>query len=269
MRVVVTGGTGYVGSRVASALDAQGASVLRFGHTDFSLTAGIEPARLEGVQGLVHAAWDFRARTAADIDRINVEGSMRLLNATVAAGVERVVFVSTLSAFPGCGSLYGRAKLAVEDHARMLGGVVVRPGLVWGEPGGSLYATLARLALRAPLLPVFTGERKQLHLSHEDDLARLVASVLVGTRSAGRTIAAAAAEPLSLADILRRIAASNGRPLRVVGIPWRAAWGALRALELMGLDPPFRSDSVVSLVGLSRDPFGPDGPPPGFRSFRP
>jgi nucleoside-diphosphate-sugar epimerase len=267
--VAVTGGTGYVGSRIADAAERGGATLLRLGRADFSLEAGIDPATLDGVDALVHAAWDFRVRTASEIDRVNVQGSTRLLDAAAAAGIERLVFISTLSAFPGSRSHYGRAKLAVENHVRSLGGAAIRPGLVWGEPGGSLYATLARLARGARVLPVFTGERQRLHLCHEEDLGRLVASVLVDGRVAGRTIAAAAAESVSLATILRRIAAAHGRRLRVVRVPWPAAWAALRTLELAGLEPPFRSDSVVSLVGLDRDPFGPDGPPPGFRPFSP
>jgi nucleoside-diphosphate-sugar epimerase len=266
--VAVTGATGYVGSRIADALERTGTTVVRLGRSDFTLESGIDPARLDRVDALIHAAWDFGARTWRDIDRINVAGSTRLLEDAATAGVPRLVFISTLSAFPGCRSMYGRAKLAVEAHTARLGGGVVRPGLVWGDPGGSLYASLARLARTFPVLPVFAGERRKLALAHEDDLAGLVISLVQAERPPGVTVAAAA-ERLSLGEILRRVASSSGRRLRIVRVPWRTAWAGLRALELLGLEPPFRSDSVVSLVSLERDPFGPAGPPAGFRPFIP
>lgn len=266
MTVAVTGARGYVGSRVADAIERAGGDVVRLGREEAPL--GSAPPALDGVHALVHAAWDFGPRTRREITRVNVAGSIRLVDAARRAGVERIVFVSTLSAFPGCPSMYGRAKLAVEEHVRAHGGVAVRPGLVWGRPGGSLYARLAALAERATLLPVFTG--RPLHLAHEDDLAGLVVSLsLADYPVAGAAVPAAAAGPLTLREVILRVAAARGRRVRVAPMPWQAAWAGLRALELAGLRPPFRSDSVRSLVGLRLDPFGAGGPPPGFRPFSP
>lgn len=259
----VTGAGGYVGSRIAAGLRESGWAVRSLGRSagaDVPFALG-DDIRLHGFDALVHCAWDFGARTEAEIERVNVEGSKRLLE----AGAGRAVFVSTLSAFPGARSLYGRAKLAVEAHALALGAVVVRPGLVWGPEGGSLYGALRRLA-RLPLLPVFSGRR--LHLAHEDDLAALVARLL--DEGADRPVAAAAEESLPLAEILRRIARAEGRSTRTVRVPWRAVWAPLRALEALGLRPPFRSDSVLSLVSLDERPFEHAARPPApFRPFVP
>lgn len=265
MTVAVTGARGYLGAHVADAIERAGGEVRRLGRAEAPL--GSAPPALDGVRALVHAAWDFAPRTRREIARLNVDGSIGLIDAARNAGVERIVFISTLSAFPGCPSMYGQAKLAVEEHVRSLGGIAVRPGLVWGRPGGSLYARLAALADRAPVLPALAG--RQLHLAHEDDVAALVASLALADVPEGEVVPAAAPGPLTLAEILRRIGEAHGRTVRVVPLPWRAVWAGLRALELAGLAPAFRSDSVRSLVGLQRDPFGAGGPPPGFRPFSP
>ncbi|HSP73914.1 MAG TPA: sugar nucleotide-binding protein, partial [Gaiellaceae bacterium] len=218
----VTGASGYVGSRISAALVAAGWEVRPLGRaTGFRLG---EVPDLDGVDALVHAAWDFSARTQAEIERTNVEGSKRVLEA--ACG-RRIVFVSTLSAFPGARSLYGQAKLAVEEAARAAGGAVIRPGLVWSEEGGSLYASLRKLA-RLPLLPTFTD--RKLHPAHVDDVAALVGRLL-DEPCTGEPIVAAARQPLTLSQILR---AANPR-LRIVPVPWRLVWAPLRALELAGL----------------------------------
>jgi nucleoside-diphosphate-sugar epimerase len=260
--VAVTGASGYVGSAAARHL---GPEVVRITRPAWVL--GDVP-ELDGVDAIVHCAWDFGARTRAEIGRINVDGSRRLIDAASAAGT-RVVFVSTLSAFPGCRSLYGQAKLAVEEHVAVAGGVSVRPGLVWGEPGGSLYAALRRLALALPVLPVFTGEARKVKLVHEDDLGPSIAA-LARVDAGGGPYVAASDDALSLGAILRAIAAAHARSVRIAHIPWRAAWAPLRALELLGFSPPFRSDSVLSLVSLDQSPLEHAEQAPGaFRPFAP
>ncbi len=270
----VTGASGYIGSLAAAAARSAGWRVRSLGrrpaggdeHEPFALGRGAAAA-LDGADALVHAAWDFDARSRREIERLDVAGSERLLADARSAGVRQVVFVSTLSAFPGCRSQYGRAKLRVEDDVRAAGGTVVRPGLVWGAEGGSLYAALRRLALRLPVVPVFSSRR--LHLAHEDDLTALFAALLE-RGATGRTIVAAAREALPLAEIFGRIANAGGRRLRTVPVPWWTVWAPLRAAEAVGLRPPFRSDSVVSLVSLDERPFErADVPPVAFRPFRP
>src|SRR5206468_10991476 len=77
----------------------------------------VQDLRARKVSVLVHAAWDFSALTAADIHRVNVEGSARLFQLAREAGVRRIVLISSISAFNGARSLYGRAKLEVEADA--------------------------------------------------------------------------------------------------------------------------------------------------------
>ena len=260
MLVAVTGARGYVGSRLVRRLREDGHEVQELNRPAFGLEQA-DSAAVNGADALVHCAWDFDARSRDDIRRINVEGSKRLLSAAGDAGA-KLVFVSTLSAFPGCRSLYGQAKLEVEERTLELGGIAVRPGLVWGPHPAGLYGALAKLA-SLPVLPSIAGAKK-LHLAHEDDLAALVARLLEAPPQPG-TIVAAAPEPLSFREILRRLGAK-----RLVPLPWRLPWAGLRTLELAGLRPRFRSDSLVSLVSLDETPFASGAAPPfPFRPFAP
>ena len=261
----VTGARGYVGSRVAAALRAAGWEVRELARTDASLESGAQPVSFEGADLAVHCAWSFAARGRSEVTRINVKGSERLLNQAAAAGVSRQVWISSLSAFPGCRSVYGQAKLAVEEHARALGGVVVRPGLVWGPGAGGMVGALDRAARRLPVIPALAGE---VYLAHADDLGALVAH-LSGAEPPEGPVVAAARTPLSMAAILRALAAAAGRSPRVMPVPWPLVWGALRGVELVGLRPRLRSDSLIGLVRADPDPFAhgvaPDPVP--FRSF--
>ncbi|MDE2511017.1 MAG: NAD-dependent epimerase/dehydratase family protein, partial [Elusimicrobia bacterium] len=202
--VAVTGASGYLGGRCSAALRAAGFAVLslvrtRSGPNDVSFRLGesLDPSTLKDVDALIHAAHDFRAFGAEEQTRVNVEGARLLFEAARSAGVRRIVAVSSVSAFPGCRSDYGRAKLQLEDMALKSGGVAVRPGLVYGDGPGGMFGTLSRLC-RLPVLPLPDGGRQPLLLGHADDVsAALVAALDWDPSVAGGPVTLAHPEAVS------------------------------------------------------------------------
>jgi nucleoside-diphosphate-sugar epimerase len=253
----VTGARGYIGSHVSSHLERAGHKVLRLGRSRdrddrfFVLGDPVDPSALEGADALVHCAYDFGTRTVSEENRINVNGSLQLLRAAQQAGTRRVVFISTVSAFEGCRSFYGQGKLEVERAVLAMGGIVLRPGLVYGEPGKGMFGALSRLT-RLPLLPVFDGGRQSFVLVHVDDLARTIVEALEWEASkVDGPVVLAHPEPMTFADILRCIAGRQGRRLRTVSIPGGLGVFLLRLIEKLGLSVGFRSDSLVSLLNVN------------------
>lgn len=248
----VTGTGGYVGGVIARVLEEQGVQVRRLSRTTgFSLEASAPPAVAfaDGrVQVLVHCAYDFSATTWANVRRVNVDGSLRLLDAAHRGGVGRIVFVSSLAAYDGCVSLYGRAKREVEHAVSNRGGYSIRPGTVFGPQPRGIIARISAQALRGRLVPVIQHPGA-LHLVHEDDLAALVSSLATSEVPPGTTPWLAAGERTwSLEALLLETARRAGRRVRTVIVPWRLVWGGLKGLEILGLRPSFRSDSVLSLT---------------------
>ena len=97
------------------------------------------------------------------------------IEAAVTAGVRKVVFLSSMSAYFGTRQTYGLMKLAVERTALDLGCAVVRPRLVYGESPGGMAGTLRKIS-RLPLWPRFKSAK--LFLAHEDDVAQAIARVV-------------------------------------------------------------------------------------------
>jgi NADH dehydrogenase len=255
----ITGTSGYVGSRVAEHLSAAGWTVRRLGRSGgdvrFDLADPVPADAFGGADALVHLAYDFSCRGWQETERVNVDGSRRLFAAARAAGIEAIVCVSTVAAFPGTRSNYGRAKLEIERAAFEVGACVVRPGLVWGPHGGAMFGALERAVNRLPVVPLPAPPGLEMFLVNEDDLAELLARMLESwPEASGQLVVAASEESLSFGALLRSLVSGDGRPPRVVRLPWRLAWLGLRALELVGVTPPFRSDSLVSLVAVDADP---------------
>ena len=115
MKVGITGAGGYVGSHLVASIAQRGHEVVPLSR-DRGFRLGEPPSAelLAGLDAVIHTAYDFSARGWTEIERVNVGGSLALLDAATASGVSRFVFVSSLAAYEGCRSLYGRGKVKVE-----------------------------------------------------------------------------------------------------------------------------------------------------------
>jgi len=266
----VSGATGYVGSLVCEHFATRGWTVFEFSrrrssdlapgrvHVPFQLDSPIDPSvfRQNRVGVLIHCAYDFRPLAWAEIHRINVEGSARLLRAAKDGGVGRIILLSSISAFEGCSSHYGRAKLEIERVAADLGAFVVRPGLVYGGPiSGGMFGSLQGSVAKAAIVPLVGSGRQMQYLVHVQDLCELLVAIgSENTRLPRGPILAASRHGWQIRDLLQVLAAEQHANVTFIVLPWQIIWLALKAAELLGIRVPFRSDSVVSLVRQNPHP---------------
>ncbi len=214
MRVLITGGTGYLGRTVVRAVAARGHDVVVFARTASrsglpgTLTDGdvrdrgaIERAAA-GCDAICHMAalvsiWRRRSR---DFDDVNVGGLRHVLDVARALHVPRVLYVSSFLALPPRdrsapveANDYARTKIAADRLAddRLRGGsplVRVYPGVVYG-PGsmteGNLVGRLIADHLRGRL-PGLIGPENPWSFSYVDDVARGVVSALERGRIGAR-----------------------------------------------------------------------------------
>lgn len=257
---LLTGASGYLGGLIARRLAAQGWEVVgltrkpRPGERAFALGGGVEAETLAGADALVHCAYDFAPVNWSDIEAINVEGSARLFAAARAAGVANLVFISTISAFDGCKSKYGRAKLLIEERARAAGACIIRPGLVYGASPGAMFGRLVAQVRATAIAPMPGGGRQLMFTVHEDDLSEAIARALSRPQASRAAVTVAHERPTAFVDIVRAIGARLGRKVAPLPFPWRLMWIGLRSAEILHIPIGFRSDSLVSLVNQDRTP---------------
>ena len=259
----ITGSNGYVGGCVKDHFAARGWQIFELTRRPkpnsrtmrFQLGDEISPELLSGVSALVHCAYDFRPLRWEEIAAVNVEGSRKILEAARAAGIPKIIFISSISAFDGCKSLYGKAKLEIEKIALDCGAMVIRPGLIWGNPPGAMFGKLVSQIQNSSLIPMIGSGSQIQFLVHNEDLcafieryARGAAEILPGV------FTAADEQPWPFKKLLLEIARALGRKPKFIPLPWRLVWLGLKSAEVCGLPLNFRSDSLVSLMNQNPAP---------------
>ena len=212
----------------------------------YDLNGDIDAGLLDSVDVLVHAAYDLATTRREQVWRVNVEGSRRLLAAASAAGVGRIIVISSMSAFEGTTQVYGRAKLAIESSTIAAGGCAVRPGLVYGDRSGGMTGALQQLC-RLPLVPLVGGSARQYPVC-EDDLMGAIMALATTADFRPEILGVAGRDPVTFRRLLETFAAQQGRRPRFVPVPWQVLYWLLRAGEVARVPLPFRADSLVGLV---------------------
>jgi nucleoside-diphosphate-sugar epimerase len=254
----VTGASGYLGSQICETLESGGWQVVRLARSpgkshDQALpydlatpvTARVREA-LRSADALIHAAYDLSLTGPADIWRVNVEGTHRLLEAAKEAAVGRIIVFSSMSAFAGTAQIYGRAKLDIEAMTIECGGCAVRPGLVYSDQAGGMAGAMRKLTT-LPIVPVIAGGTG-VYTVREEDLMRAIARLASATTLEPGTISVAHPSRVTLLNLLRTFAAQENRRCRFVPVPWQLVYWLLRSGELMRLRLPFRADSLLGLI---------------------
>jgi nucleoside-diphosphate-sugar epimerase len=251
-RVLVTGATGFVGRAVVAALAADGeevraavrhapeppfppgVAVVRHGDlaepVDWTpLLAGIDCA--VHLAGIAHAGPGIAEER---YDRVNHRATEALADAARAAGVARLVFISSIRAQtgPAAGHVvserdeprptdpYGRSKLAAERAVARSGApfTILRPVLVYG-PGvkGNLRALTQLAALPVPLpFAALTARRSLVSLAN---LAAAITFVLRHEACARETYVVTDPATLTLAEIVAALRHGIGRKPGLFAVP--------------------------------------------------
>lgn len=202
MKILITGATGKVGSRLAKRLAARGDQVRALvrdpGRASDALGHGIElvvgdlldpstlTAAVNGVDAVVHCAAFFRGATAEQAHAVNDLGTQHLARAALAAEVQRFVFTSTGLVYgPNGGRLaretddcvpiaaYPVSKLAAERFLLSTAGLdvrVLRLPFVYGDGD-------AHIAEALPMMRTFPPAQR-MSIGHHVDIAQAVALVL-------------------------------------------------------------------------------------------
>jgi uncharacterized protein YbjT (DUF2867 family) len=227
VRVLVTGASGYVGSAVQQACLRAGYEVRALSRSGRAepgaigvshdiLSGGLEPF-LAGVDAVIHLVGIIREVPTQGItfERLHVEASRTVAEASAATGVPLFVQMSALGTGPRSVSRYFATKYRAEEiiRDRLPMAVIVRPSLVFGG-GAPFFATLRQLA-RQPVVPVPGPGTSLFDPLYRKDLAQVLAAVIQDPDAQGTTLELGGPRRFSLDGLIDLAAEANGRALPV------------------------------------------------------
>jgi nucleoside-diphosphate-sugar epimerase len=247
--ILVTGGTGFIGSHVLDRLAAAGEPVRALVRRKTELPAGVEPAyadlaetaqlsnAIRGVTAVIHIAGAIKAIRPGDYYRANVSATGNLARVAAGRGI-RFVLVSSIAACgpcPGPDALkeecepapithYGKSKLEGEHAARahVPDAVIVRPAVVYGPRDTGVYSILKSVS--RGIVPQIAGGERWFSMVYVDDLVDSLLAAVRRPRAAGRTYFVSHPEPSNWSGLAAEAARIMRRSPITLRVPVPAAY---------------------------------------------
>jgi len=262
MKVLVTGGTGFIGEALCRELDDRGHDVTALSRSpegadlpdsvetvsgDLTSYAAVEELfdGPDAVYNLVALSPLYQTRGDRTHERVHLEGTENAIRAAEKGGVSRFVQLSALGADPGGATAYIRAKGKAEDVVRESGldWTIFRPSVVFGNGGEFIPFTKQLTTPYVTGLP--GGGKTRFQPIHREDLVGMLVDAL-GEGHAGGTYEIGGPEVLTLAEVTKLAYRAEGKSVSILPIPMSLA---SVGLTLAGPLPfvPFGPDQARSL----------------------
>jgi dihydroflavonol-4-reductase len=250
MKLLLTGGSGFIGSRLALAARSQALDVVVTGQVNTEAErsrveemrrAGIaletgplqDPAFsrrvVAGCDCVIHLAAAQHEANVPDayFEEVNVGGTRALVEASRATGVKRFVYGSTIGVYgsaaegtldedsaPQPDNIYGRTKLAAEgvvrEHADELETSIVRISETYG-PGDFRLLKLFRAIDNGAFMMIGDGQNRR-QVMHVGDLVRGLLIASCHPAAVGQTFVMPGHEVMTTREMIAEVAAALGKP---------------------------------------------------------
>lgn len=291
-RVLVTGGSGFLGINLIRRLLREGAAEVRSldlepfvypeaGDPRIRATVGdvrdrdTVRALTSGCDAVIHCAAALPLRPEAEIRSTDVEGTRIVAEEALSAGVSRFVYISSTAVYgipdhhpiteddrlEGVGP-YGESKILAEGIVRALDSesfavTILRPKSFVGPERLGVFALLYDWAYTGHHFPLIGGGHNLYQLLDVEDLCTAIVLALTKPTTATRaTFNVGARVFRTLREDCQSVLDAAGYGKHIVGIPARLAVPALRVLSVLRLSPLYRwvyeSAAQESFVSVDR-----------------
>ncbi len=256
MRLLVTGGSGFLGGYVLDEAARRGHETVALARSDAAagavarhgaqpLTGDLDdPARLPAAFGAAHC------EALVNLASLGFGHAPAIVAATRAAAIGRAVFVSTTAVKTTLPAHSKRIRLDAEQQIRDSGlkWTILRPTMIYGAPGDRNLSRLLALLPRVPALPVPGGGRQLQQPVHVADVADAVLNAVERPAAAGHSYDIAGPEPFTFTELLRSCARAAGSRTRLVSVPLAPLVAAARCYEQLSVRPRIRAEQLQRLA---------------------
>ncbi len=256
MRLLVTGGSGFLGGYALDEARRRGHEVVALARSDTAAAAvashGAQPLAgdFDDPAALPEVFSSAQCSALLNLASLGFGHAPAIVAAARSAGLDRAVFVSTTAVTTRLPARSRAVRLDAEKQVRESGlkWTILRPTMIYGAPGDRNLSRLLALLARLPVLPVPGGGRHLQQPVHVGDVADAVLNAIERPETAGTTYDIAGPEPLSFADLMQVSARAVGRRTRFVPVPLSPLVAAARAYELLAARPRIRAEQLQRLA---------------------
>lgn len=263
--ILVSGGTGFLGSAIVRELLARGERVAVLGR-DASRTRAAFPEGVEAREGDVREPATLAAamqgidivinavqfpnspienrRKGHTFEEVDLKGTRHQVDAAKDAGVRRFVYLSGVGASRDAEKHWFRYKWEAEKYLQDSGieWVVIRPTWVYG-PGDVSLNRFLQMGTRLPFVPMFGDGEQEMQPVFIDDVARVTADAALRPEAANELFEIGGPEVMTMNEVVSAALEVKGAKRRLLHQP--AAIGkALGALASLLPSPPLTADTV-------------------------
>lgn len=266
MRVVILGGSGFVGYALATRLSADGHGVRVLTRRRERHRELLVLPELELVEGDVFqppflreqfAGFDVvinlvgilneSGRSGKGFHRAHAELPERVVEAMRAAGITRLLHMSALNASAQAPSHYLRSKAAGEEIVRR-GGMrwtIFRPSVIFGPRDSFVNRFAALLRLMPGVFPLACPNAR-LQPVYIGDVVHAYAQACTDERTVGQSYNLCGPDAYTLREIVTRIAGWTGRRVHILGLNRMLSFAQALVMEFAP-GKPFSLDNFHSL----------------------
>lgn len=265
--ILITGGTGFVGSHLIKQLIDEGQKVrcvVREGSKKIERIKGLGAEIVHGdvtdadsltdackdIDTIVHLVGIIQEEKGMTFQSIHVDGTRNLVNAAKKNNVRLFYYQSANGADKEGAVEYYRTKAEAEEIVKNSGldYIIFRPSLIYGS-GDEFVLRLKKIIHDAPIIPIIGSGESRLQPVFIDDLIACLIKAITASQLKNRTFCIAGPEQIRFKDVVNRIADAMQVNKPKIHFPVFFMKPAAMIMEAFLSKSPVTRDQIIMIQG--------------------
>ncbi len=254
-KCIITGSNGYLGSFLVSRFEELGWEVLQLSSTSKKDQIKFELNNVDNVPKkifkdcnlLVHTSYDFSVKEKNFEKNKNIQGSIKLFEIANKMNVEKIINISTMSAFKNSKSLYGQTKFIIEKKSGQFNVINLRPGLFFGSKS-KIFEKIEKICKIFPIVPMIGNGNFRLHLTNYEDFFQFILEIQNDQKTdSSRILYPCTRDYISFKDLIKVISKNK----KILPIPLFLIFLILKIFYILRINLPLDLDNLKGLVSYN------------------